>query len=428
MEKGRQMPGIIQEPIGYQHPRWLVRVAALGFAVLYAGAIAVKNIFPNGYQEHGWPFVYMVRQRWVPGPLCNITYGPWPLYNPPLAKFWPELLALNVLIGAVLVGLASVVPCYWLRLRKTPVHFSLRSLLGLTTIVACLLAVWKTYYRCEIDVWTLWSLLIIAGIILFEYVVPACLVVTAAHWLVVHSVAAGRYRRWLGLHWLTWIAVFAVGGPCLYGSIIAGDSSRGWPLEYYLGDSWVGRHHDGFAFFGDLLLWHAMTIGTGFVVEDWIRRVEREKPMRKAAFLAMALAFVAATWILIASDSLTRSLYYRYPCYFGLFAVIYASPALSVRYWKAIPKRSLFAGIGLGVPLWFVLMPLLADDHLVTGLSLVAGSIVAAAVDAVYRLVAHRERGISRFVRPDCGGHIAYVPGWAFGIAGIIGGLLLVHL
>ncbi len=430
-----------QETPAYRQPRWLVPCAALGFALLYACGLVVANVFPSKDQKCGWPFVFMVRQSIMPGSL-TIMYRPWPLDNTPIVQFRPTLLYLNVLIGSVLTALATIVPIYWLRLRERPFHFSLRSLFVLTTIVACYFAALKCLIlgrgvAWPVEAWLMLAYyrLIVARILLIDYFFPISIVLTAAHWLVMRSYAAGRQYRWLGLHWLTWIAVCAVGGPCLHYAIFTDE--YGWPLQYYgsISYSAVPLNSSSSAvprfnwpsLVGDIVVWLAATAATAMVVEGWIRRVQRRIPMRQFAIFAAYFAFAGAFWILNADDSFRLDWYDYYSWFFGLTATFFATQVLTVCHWKAIPKISLLTGIGIGGALWFILSPLLLNDRLAAGLSLVAGAIAAAAVDAGHRVAAHGDRGVVRLVRRDCGEHAAAIPIWAVAIAGIIFGLAMVY-
>lgn len=432
------MPASTQEPIAYQHPRWFVRCAAIGFAFLYACGLVAANVFPHGDQEHGWPFVYMVRQLRVPGPLPNIIYGPWPLDDPPIVQFRPTLLVLNCLCGMLLAVLATIMPAYWLRVRQRPVQFSLRTLFVLTTVVACLLAVLKGWYPDQLNSWNALALAIVS-LFLLVYVVPACMVLTAAHWLVVRSARSGRPYRWFGLHWLTWLAVCAVGGPLLHYMALAPtglmflpgstlENEYGWPFNY-------SGECNGFplrcftpaALVADLVVCLAITAATGFVVERWARRVERRVPMRKVAFVAAALAVIVTIWIVRTDQSTRPNWYDYYSCVFGLAATILAIEVLTVRHWKAVPKLSLLAGTLAGAPVWFTLSPLLLQPRLASGLSLVTAAFAVTVVDAGYRDLMHRDRGAIRFVHPACGEHVAVLPMWSVGVIGIGVGLVLLY-
>jgi hypothetical protein len=202
-----------QGPAAYRHPRWLVLSVAIGFGFFYVCAIVAANVFPIREQEHGWPVIYMVRQDRVPGPLLNILYGPWPFDNPPIVQFWPAMLFLNMLVGSLFTAISAAVPVYWLRARHGPIHFSLRSLFVLTTFTACVLGAMKWRFPSAN-----YEMLAAYSLVELRWLGPVCLALTAAHWLVVRSARSRRQWRWFGLHVLTWtwIAVLAVGIPCLH--------------------------------------------------------------------------------------------------------------------------------------------------------------------------------------------------------------------
>lgn len=415
-----------QESALYQHPRWFVCCAAIGFAFFYACAFSVANIFPHGDQQHGWPFVYMVRAWLVPGGL-TILYGPWPLDNPPIVKFWPAMLFLNVLCGGLLATVATVVPVYWLRLRQKPVHFSLRSLFVLTTGVACILGLLKWFFPQANCVWYAAAIVSEASWLAVVFF-PACLMVIAAHGLVVRPVAVQRRSRWLGLHWLAWLAVCFAGGPLLHYSIFTSSYGvLGWPLRYDNTNHFSWSAFNLPALVGDLAVCLAVTAATGFVVERWVFRVELHAPLRKRALSAAALAVLFRIWLLYMDQSRQPEWYDYYSWFFGPMAAIYATEVLTARHWNKIPKTSLLAGIAVGAPLWIILAPLLADDRFVAGLSLQAGACAVTMVDAGRRTLMHRDQGSLRFIRPDCGEHVAVLPMWAVGLIGIAGGLALAY-
>jgi hypothetical protein len=170
-----------------QEPRWLLHTAATGSALVYGCIFAGANILGGRGQQHGWPFVYMAREVRVPGELHNILYGPWPLFSPPLLSFEPMWLLLDILCGIVLTCLAAAISVYWLRVRRPPIQFSLRSLFVLTTVVACLLGLFKYFvphFGNSYGLWftIAWCMLLLARI--FVYIVPVASLVTAVHWVV----------------------------------------------------------------------------------------------------------------------------------------------------------------------------------------------------------------------------------------------------
>jgi len=61
------------------------------------------------------------------------------------------------------------------------------------------------------------------------------------------------------------------------------------------------------------------------------------------------------------------------------------------------------------------------------GLSLVAGATVAAVIDGGRRLLARNSNGAFRFIRTDCGEHVAFVPMRAVGIAGVFLGFAIAY-
>ncbi len=420
-----------EEPAAYEHPRWFVRCAAIGFALLYAGGLAVANVFPCrlsiAEQEHGWPFVYMIRASRVPGGL-TILYPMWPLGDPPLLQFRPTMLLLNCLCGILLVVIATIIPPYWLRVRQRPVQFSLRTLIVLTTVVACLLALLKCCYPDRVNVGIVVELAIFSLFSLVYYVVPACIVLTAAHWLVVRCARSRRRSRWFGLHWLTWLAACAVGGPFLHYLIVTINyyyEGYGLPSESYVEDFRLAWRFHWPTLVGGLAVWLTVLASTAFVVERWIRRVEQRVHLQKRVFLFLSLVVAIMIWISRDWSWEPDSCDY-YAWLFGLAGTIYAIEVLTVRHWKSVPKFSLLAGILAGAPFWFALSPL-QEPRLAAGLSLVAGAFAATVVDAGCRILMHRDKGPVRFIDAACGERVAVFPMWAVGIIGIGGGLLLLY-
>jgi len=228
-----------QELPAPQHPAWFVRSVAVGFPAVYACSLVAANVYPHGDQQHGWPFVYMVRLSRVPGPLPNILYGPWPFFNPPIVQFQPALLLVNIFCAGLLVTMATAVPVYWLRRSVSRFQFGLRSLLVLTAVVACAFSLLKWFSLHANYSWMAAVVLIVASRFLVAFF-PALMVLTFAHWLVLRATEAGRSGRWMGLHWLTWLAICVVGGPCLhYGIVAVVDCRTGWPWAQKTYDSWT---------------------------------------------------------------------------------------------------------------------------------------------------------------------------------------------
>jgi hypothetical protein len=164
------------------------------------------------------------------------------------------------------------------------------------------------------------------------------------------------------------------------------------------------------------------------IVEGWTRRVEREVPMRMATILALAIAVICTVWLFAANAGAASEFewYDFYPCFFGLADLILAIEVLPVRHGSVFPKVTLLPAVGIGVIIWFILSPLLHDNRIAAGPSLMAGAIVAAGVDIVHRAATGRNQGVSRFVRWDCGERLAFLPIWAVGVVGILGGLAMV--
>jgi hypothetical protein len=326
----------------YQHPRWLLRAAAWGSALIYGCIFVAANIGPQPRgQVHGWPFVYMVREGLVPGGL-TIVYGPWPLFSPPLISFELRWLLLNVLCGIILTFLAAVISLYWLR-RCRRLQFGLRSLFAAVALVACLLSAFKVCFPkfgsglalFEIG----WCMFVLARMLV--YTIPVGCVVTAAHRAVILSAASQRRRRWAGLHWLTWLAIAFVGGLLMHYSIFVDTScisEFGWPFTYQADHEaccWFSSEFMQFllpmsclkalGLIADILVWLAMTAATAFVVERWIRRIEQAAPTRPALFLAGA---VLAGGMIFAMplDQSSQHIWYEYPIWLlGIACAIFVA-------------------------------------------------------------------------------------------------------
>lgn len=347
----------------YQHPRWLLYTAAFGVAFTYFYVLLAANIlpcYPCGYeQEHGWPLVYMARESQVRRGV-TILYGPWPIDDPPLIWFRPTMLLLDVVCGVVLTVAAGAIALYWLRAHPKPVRFSLRAVFGLTTLVACLLGTLK-FYDSRLISWGFFLNLILLVLPRWlVYVVPLGLTIIAAHWIVVRSASSARQRRWIGVHWLTWLAAVAVAGPLLHYSLFTHTGytyaasekaaglltmeAYGWPFEYLgeFGHSPEDRLRaatDGFPvrcfhplpLVADILASFAIIGSVGFVVERWIRRVERGTPMRPRTIAVAVLVVCTLVWTLNHDESF-RPRWYDCPSWlFGIAAVIYTIQILAVR-------------------------------------------------------------------------------------------------
>ncbi len=379
----------------------------------------------------------------MPGGL-TVLYGFWPFDNPPLLRFRPALLVLDILCGGLLTVMATVIPLYWLRVRERPVQFTLRGLLGLTTAVACGLSAVKIFDPDSH--WRVLEAAVLLPPLSLLYGVPAGLVIVAAHWVVARSAKSARRCRRLGVHWLTWLALVAVGGPLLHYSLVARtgyvevyspptgvplfytlEEACGWPLKYLCLGS-PAKRLPLFALPVDVVIWLAITVATGFVVERWVRRVEQRIPMRPTAFYSFLFVACVVIWALSKDDSWRPPWYDWLPWLFGIVATVYAVELLVLhlfaRHVNVVAKISLFTGLGVGTPLWLALSDHLGNCGVLT--ALVAGAFAAAVVDAGYRLLSHPDKGIARFVRRDCGGCVAAAPLWIVATAGAIGGVLLI--
>jgi hypothetical protein len=260
------------------------------------------------------------------------------------------------------------------------------------------------------------------------------MVLTVAHWLVICSARSGRQFRWFGLHWLTWLAVCAVGGPFLHYSIVTikDYAAYGWPLEYYVKNSQFACRFHWPALIGDLAVWLTVLASTAFVAERWIRRVEQRVFLQKSAFFLLSLVVATMIWILNADWPREPEWYDYYAWLLGIAAVAYAFivvifEVFILRRWKGFPKGSLLVGALAGAPVWFALSPLPLEPRLVIGLSLVAAAFAATVLDAGRRDLTHRDKGAQRFVNSAYGEHIATLPMWVVGIIGIGGGLVLIY-
>ncbi len=440
----------------YRPPRWFLIAAACVVALLYAAAMTAINLLPFGRgwnpfpvsptmfaYEHGWPLVYMVRDA-EPSATANTAsaFGLWPFYNPPLLQFRPRLLFLDVLCGGLLTLSATVIPVYWLRVRRRPLQFSLRALVETTTVVACVLGMLKWHDPRLVSLNTAIGVLLVVLPPVLLYALPVGLILVAAHWAAGRTAGSPRRGRWRGIHWLTWLALAAVGGPFLHHAFFADTTQDwsylpwnvdslgyGWPLryEFHLAGDPVGPF--GFpAFAADLAVWLLVVAATGFVAERWVRRVQERTAMRPSAIL-VALAVAGVVIWIVSLDRWWRPAWYDYLSWLlGLAAAVYAAGLMIVCYSNRIAKISLLAGIGVALALWFGLPGFLRRDHLVTGLSLVAGGYVALIIDGLYRFLHHCEEGPRRFVRPDAGGRVAVAPAWAVATIAILGGLAVIYL
>lgn len=79
-------------------------------------------------------------------------------------------------------------------------------------------------------------------------------------------------------------------------------------------------------------------------------------------------------------------------------------------YFNRMGRICLVVGIIAGLLAWGALTLILVNDHRVSGMSSLAGIAVASAVDLLYRVIKHREKGVVRLVHCDCGGTYLAIP------------------
>ncbi len=372
------------------------------------------------------------------------------LHDSPLIRFRPTLLFLDVLCGGLLAVVATVIPAYWLRVRGRPVQFSLRALFGLMTVVACSLGILKFCAPRWLDPELVLAVIVILLPRLLLYAIPAGLVVVAAHWTVIRSTSSTRRCRWLGIHWLSWLAVAAVGGPFFHYSLIAYTGmvavelpalaikiaagypalrvvlGYGWPLTYWSVGP-LDTYLAPLSLVADAVVWLTATVATGFIVERWVRRVEQRVSMRPSAFLSALFVACVLIWVLSNDHSYHRDWYDYPPWLLGIAVMVYAAELLVLRQLNLVARTSLLAGLGVGVAYWISQSQSLGGCGVGGAFSLAVGSLAVLAIDAGYRLLSHRDRGISRFVRRDCGGCVAAVPAWVVATAGVLAGLALIY-
>jgi hypothetical protein len=307
----------------YHPPRWLLLSTAIGCAIAYAVIFAGGNIFMIKMevlsQQYGWPFTYMTRDSFN---LSNkhLFYDSWPLDNPPIVQFDAFLLCLNIICGIILTFIAAMLPIYWLRTRGRPFSYSLGSLFEIMTIGICLAGLASFFrrcntYECGLLDFVKFFLFLCTKLI---YVVPCGSVLLVAHWAVTKN--NGRRQRLFGLHWLTWLAMFApIVLPFYYYS---------WQIEGLF--SIHLNNPDNFdRIFPKAVteVWLISIAATGFVVETWIRRRERRLPMRRHVVLAAVGVLVA---MIILSDTLWMSKPIFHSCFWSIAAAIYAAEILTV--------------------------------------------------------------------------------------------------
>ena len=188
------------------------------------------------------------------------------------------------------------------------------------TVVACSLGILKFCAPRWLDPELVFAVIVILLPRLLLYAIPAGLVVVAAHWTVIRSTSSTRRCRWLGIHWLSWLAVAAVGGPFFHYSLIAytgmvavelpalairiaaGNPALrvvlgyGWPLTYWSVGP-LDTYLAPLSLVADAVVWLAATVATGFIVERWVRRVEQRDSMRPSAFLSALFVACVSIWV-----------------------------------------------------------------------------------------------------------------------------------
>jgi hypothetical protein len=327
-----------RQNVDYDHPRWLRYSVAGGAALLYGGLLIAANVFPHFVRHaHGWPFVYMARDHMDRFGGLSYYYAPWPIENPPLLWFAPELLVIDVLLGVALTVSVAFMAAYWLRARRRPLQFSLRGMLGLTTAISCLVAlIWAI--KPSLIAWIWFGAFFLVHPVVS--VVFCLLVVTEAHWLVCVSARTQHPRRWWQLHWLTWIAAAAMAGPLVYhcffaysGILYVGSHpAYGWPSKYVAKPFIEGSsisYFNPLALMADVAIALTVLAATVFAVERWIRRTERGKRTPIFAWLAAILIAIAIVLVLGGPN---RPDWYVAPFWlFGIASTIFFAAAQLVR-------------------------------------------------------------------------------------------------
>jgi hypothetical protein len=341
--------GMSQGEPEYRHPRWLLWTAACGAALAYGCVFAAANVLARPtwewrLRQYGWPLVYMERQKFA-------RYQ-WLAYPSSITSFKPGLLLVDVLCGILLSALAAAIVLYWLRRRHEPLQFSLRSIFLLTTVVAVCLGVhgcvprnWYPYPPNDVQVW----------LALFHFLVnavPILLAVTAAHRATVACVNWRRRRCWLGTHWITWLAMAAIGGPLLHYSLFSRTGLywlgkiplpvRGWPHSFpvnfdeFSSDDLLAFSENVsdrpaiiFAGVIDVLVWFAALAAIGLIIERWIRRIEASIPIRPGPFLLAAIIAGLTVAIITTKDGEVVPAWYDCPSWLlGIVLTLYAAAVL----------------------------------------------------------------------------------------------------
>ena len=290
---------------------WPLSTTAYLWALTYGCIFVAANICPYRFlvskdQQHGWPFAYMLREWRVPGPF-TVLYGWWPLDKPPLIWFRPTALLLNVLVGVLLTCLTAFIAEYWVRRNPKFFHLSVRRLIGLIAVVACSIGLLELYIAGgSFPLW-FYAMLVCVIAEILVYITPVFSIAAVAHWLVVRSACSERRRRWFGLHWLTWLTLVAFVCSFLHYCLITQTGYAGTPYSWYAygwpyqfrnappeadGSGLIGflvSSYSPLKLIADISIWLTTIAMTGFVIERWVRRVERGVRTHPVMILALVL-------------------------------------------------------------------------------------------------------------------------------------------
>jgi hypothetical protein len=331
--------------------------------LIYGCVFAAANVFPYKFlqevdQQHGWPFGYMLRETRVPGGF-TVFYGMWPVYDPPLIWFRPTALLLDVCVATLLMCLTVPIAEYWLRMRPKYLRLTQRRLVGLAAVLVGLVSFVEFNTGGSGGLWKYLELFCFCAQWLI-YVTPILLVVTAARWLVLRSADSQRRCRWPGIHWLTWLALTAftvsflhyclfthtgyTSAPGTHKGSVLQIEAYGWPFRFmgewdrpiavrlrYAEDGYAISCFRPLALSVDVPVWLVVITLTGFVIERWIRRVERGVQMHPGVILAVVVV-VAIMICVLGKDESFRPKWYDYPSWlFGIACSMYAICVLIIR-------------------------------------------------------------------------------------------------
>jgi hypothetical protein len=117
-----------------------VALVFLAVLLLWANDVPRDVMSPDWRILHGWPLVYLKREAHLFYEFTDCL----PFDEAVVLAFRPLSLALNAVIGAVVLLSYGAATEYWLRARKKPSQFSLRSLLAFVAFFAVTLSVFKS--------------------------------------------------------------------------------------------------------------------------------------------------------------------------------------------------------------------------------------------------------------------------------------------